>query len=170
MSQMQPSGAWCARCRLIVDSGKFCNLCGGPLTPSRPSQPRRPILWVILGFSALALMGLCSRGNKSPEQPRATEAPPASPVSRWESDTGKIEAYTMAKQFVTDRLKAPSTADYPWYSSDSVQVVHRGEGVFVVRAHVDSQNSFGAMIRTRFVCELKNTTGDSWSLISLDTQ
>lgn len=55
-----------------------------------------------------------------------------------------IAAYTMAEKFVTDRLKSPSTADFPWYRKEFVE--HLGGGRYRVRAYVDAQNSFGGMI------------------------
>ncbi len=77
----------------------------------------------------------------------------------------------MSQSFLKDRLKAPSTASFPWYSDSSVTVTHEGAGVFTVRAYVDSRNSFGAMLRTRYTCKLKDKGDDkTWSLISLTTE
>jgi hypothetical protein len=73
----------------------------------------------------------------------------------------------MSKQFMEKRLKAPSTADFPWYSNSEVSVIHRGGGTFDVRSYVDAQNSFGAQIRTHYTCTLKDNGNDSWSPISL---
>jgi len=75
----------------------------------------------------------------------------------------------MSQTFMKRKLKAPATADFPSYSDSDVSVVHRGGGVFMVKSYVDAQNSFGANIRTHYICELKDNGGDSWSLISMLT-
>ena len=46
-------------------------------------------------------------------------------------------------------LKARATADYPFGDCAGIKTFN---GRAVYSGHVDSQNSFGAMIRTRFLC------------------
>ena len=79
---------------------------------------------------------------------------------------GKFSAWVMAKNFVKERLKSPSTADFGGVFSDyqdPVSVVtDLGGGKYVVRAWVDSQNGFGATIRTRFICELQDMGNARW--------
>jgi hypothetical protein len=73
----------------------------------------------------------------------------------------EVGAWTMAKTAVKSRLRAPSTAEFPWYSGDYVR--RFGNCRFVVNSHVDAQNGFGAMIRNRFTVELDyDGQGDSW--------
>ncbi len=85
----------------------------------------------------------------------------------------KIDAWVMAQQFVEDKLKSPSTASYggvfsgDYQDPDSVVTV-LGGGKYRVRAWVDSQNSFGAQIRTHFTCELEDQGGGSWRCTSLN--
>lgn len=63
------------------------------------------------------------------------------------------------EEFVPKRLKAPATAEF---SGASVS----GTGdVFVVTGHVDSENSFGAKIRSRYTCTVRSS-GDQWRLQS----
>jgi hypothetical protein len=63
------------------------------------------------------------------------------------------------------RLKAPSTADFPWYDEDNVQ--DEGNGRFVVSSYVDAENAFGAKIRVFFYCEVQYEGGDRWKLVDL---
>ena len=82
----------------------------------------------------------------------------------------KISAWVMAQQFVKDNLKSPSSADFgsvfgDYQKPDNV-VTDLGGGKFQVNAWVDAQNSFGAKIRTRFVCELQYVGNDRWKLTS----
>jgi hypothetical protein len=76
---------------------------------------------------------------------------------------GEIEAYIAAQEFVTRSLKAPSTADFGEYTVNEL-----GENNFRVIGSVDAANSFGAMIRKRYVCRLTYLGNDKWSLDSLD--
>jgi hypothetical protein len=77
----------------------------------------------------------------------------------------KISAYTMCQQFTEDRLKSPSTADWPWGASDATTDL--GDGRYRVRTHVDAQNSFGAMIRSQVDCTVRFVGGDKWQLEDL---
>lgn len=79
------------------------------------------------------------------------------------------DAFNICKEFVEDRLKAPSTAVFRNYFEDDgeVTVTGSGSGPYTVRSSVDSQNGFGAMLRSDFVCTVENTSGDSWHLIDL---
>lgn len=77
----------------------------------------------------------------------------------------------MAQKFVKDRLKSPSTADFGSvfddYQSPENVVTVLGRGKCRVRAWVDSQNSFGATIRTHFTCELEFRDDEMWYCTSL---
>lgn len=77
---------------------------------------------------------------------------------------GGSMAEVMCENFVTDRLKAPSTADFP--GADSVDEL--GSDEYEVTASVDSENGFGAMIRTDYVCTIRYSGDDKWTLVSLD--
>lgn len=69
-------------------------------------------------------------------------------------------AYQACKSLVRDRLKAPSSADFPWVrSSDVTEAL--GGGRYRVRSYVDAQNSFGGMIRNRYDCTVRYSSG-SW--------
>jgi len=77
----------------------------------------------------------------------------------------KFEAYVMSQQFVEDRLKSPSSAKFP--ARSTAYIKHLGNGRYHVVAHVDSQNSFGAMIRNKFICELHTDDGNRWTCDTL---
>jgi hypothetical protein len=73
-------------------------------------------------------------------------------------------AFVMSQKFITDRLKAPATADFPWKSSDGVTVKDLGGCAFNVSAYVDAQNSFGANIRTRYSMNIRyQQSDDTWN-------
>lgn len=63
------------------------------------------------------------------------------------------------EKFIPARLKAPSTAKY------SAVTVTESAGNYTVMGSVDAENSFGAPIRSSFVCTM-HSTGDQWVLDS----
>ena len=79
----------------------------------------------------------------------------------------KINAWVMAQTFVEKRLKAPSTAKFPSINEDGVNVTPLGNNEYNVFGFVDSQNGFGAMIRTRFFCRLRDDGNGSWRLLDM---
>jgi hypothetical protein len=73
----------------------------------------------------------------------------------------KVAAYTFAQDFVKDRLKSPSTASFPWGMKDAT--LYLGRNGYRIRSYVDSQNGFGATVRTDFDCTVRQN-GDKWTL------
>lgn len=57
---------------------------------------------------------------------------------------------------VTQRLKAPRTAQFASVGETRVNAMRPGERYDVV-SHVDAQNAFGALIRKRYRCEVEFT-------------
>jgi len=104
--------------------------------------PPKAMPWLI-GIGVLFLIGVLSGGGAG----GATD----------------LDAWQMSKQFVTRGLKAPKTADFPWFSEEFVQ---RGQGSndFTVSAYVDSQNSFGALIRSDWTARVHHEGSGNWRL------
>ena len=75
----------------------------------------------------------------------------------------KGSAAVACQEFVTRRLKSPGSADFPWNFGE---VTSTGD-TFTVRSHVDSQNSYGALLRTNYVCTVEDR-GESWFLVEMD--
>ena len=105
-----------------------------------------------------------SSGSNSSDNSDGTSAASSSP--------DEVSAWVMAQQFVTDKLKAPSTASFGGVFSGDYQdprsaVTDLGGDKFRVIAWVDSQNGFGAMIRNQFICELEYVGNDRWRCTSL---
>jgi hypothetical protein len=82
-----------------------------------------------------------------------------------------ILAHIMAQKFVTDKLKAPSTAEFSDYGDSGTSAKHIGDCSHEILGYVDSQNGFGAMIRTTYYAIVKNDIGtNNWRLIHMETQ
>ena len=86
--------------------------------------------------------------------------------SKPKPEHDKIGAAVMAEEFIKKELKSPGSAKFPWYN-DSM-VTDLGNGKYRYVSYVDSQNGFGALLRTNFICTVKYVGDKKWSLESLD--
>lgn len=102
---------------------------------------RNQVAWLIL---ALIVAGGC-----------ASLIGGGSDGSNSGSDVGAVLA---CEDFVERELRAPSTADFP---STSDAEVNRTGDRWRVSSHVDSENGFGAMIRSDWTCTVE-LDGDTW--------
>ncbi len=77
-----------------------------------------------------------------------------------------ITAFVISKNFISTALKSPSTADFPFSDFTANNL---GGNRYAVNSYVDSQNSFGAMIRNNWQVTLLYMGGEpsdnrSWKL------
>lgn len=77
------------------------------------------------------------------------------------------DAFVYGKEYVKQNLKAPSTAKFGSYGNSSVQ--HYTGCKFVVTGYVDSQNSFGAMLRSNYSVTL-TPSGLGWTLENISIE
>ena len=63
-------------------------------------------------------------------------------------------AFNYSEEFVKERLKSPSTASFPRSSEKRDYITKLGENKYLIEAWVDSQNGFGAMIRSKYSCTI----------------
>lgn len=76
------------------------------------------------------------------------------PTATVKSDSSIACAY--AQLAVESRLKSPSTADFPVCNEKNL--IRESDGKITVTSYVDSQNSFGAVVRTPFQVMLHSTS------------
>ncbi len=80
-----------------------------------------------------------------------------------ESDAN-IMSITLCEMRTRDTLKAPRSAKFPWVKKASFD-----GSLAILKSYVDAQNSFGAMIRTNYICTVRYKGGDpdnseSWNI------
>ena len=122
-----------------------------PTTIEEPDTLRtwfRRYWWTLLIVAVIVLVAAL---------PNRDSAPPLSEQ--------RYIAHAACADFTRDRLRAPSTADFPEHDDRGVTVVHRVDGEWTVRSFVDSENGFGAKIRTAFVCTVSRNDNGDWRLI-----
>ena len=70
------------------------------------------------------------------------------------TEHSKFLAYNYAEDFIEQRLKSPSTAEFPGVSEKDGHITNLGGGEYQINSWVDSQNGFGAMIRSNWSCKI----------------
>ncbi len=77
------------------------------------------------------------------------------------------EAWNMGQQFVTDSLKAPASAHFANIADPKSGFQMIEDGAWETWGSVDSQNSFGAMLRSEWRVVVKPAGGKQWRRIYL---
>ncbi|BDB52112.1 hypothetical protein [Flavobacterium ammonificans] len=122
---------------------------------SKPKQPvtSGAVIFTIAFFFIIFLVFKCSC-SQTEEQ-----------VSKNKEQNSKITALTAAQEEVKSRLKSPSSANFPW-GIDCVTKI--SDNTYVINSYVDSQNSFGAMLRTNFTCQITLNDNDTYTCNSVE--
>ena len=102
------------------------------------------VIAISLIFFSLMFIAICS-GPDEPEKPSKPKV----------QTHDKLDALIVSQDFVNDVLKSPATAKYGTDIS-SVQKVRGlpGKEEYMIRNYVDSENSYGAMLRTYYTCKI----------------
>lgn len=77
-----------------------------------------------------------------------------------------MEAIAMAEKIVKQKLVSPRSAKFPRFSETTAVKVNKD--TCVISSYVDSQNRFGAMLRTYYIAEVKYLGNDKWQLLDLE--
>ncbi|WP_340382292.1 hypothetical protein U5640_36305 [Streptomyces sp. SS7] len=85
---------------------------------------------------------------------------------------GDHAAAIICEDFVKQRLKSPSTADFPGVTdadyAKTTTLSDTKPWKYKVTGVVDSQNGFGAIVRSAYVCTVSTKDNDTWTLNDLD--
>lgn len=101
----------------------------------------------VMAFLILFYFKCCSNDEKSVEVKKAEVV--LTPEQKSKQHT-KTDAFVEAISVVRNQLKAPSTADFGYDSENGCKQMN--DSSFVVKNYVDSENSFGAKLRSEFLC------------------
>jgi hypothetical protein len=112
----------------------------------------------VAGVLCLAALAGCGSGD-------ATAPPTTNRKATTTLVPRDLDAFDACKGFVKRQLKAPSTAKFRnYYEQDGeVVVLGTGDGPYTVMSSVDSENSFGAKLRSNFTCKV-TLSGGTWKL------
>ncbi len=124
----------------IQDEAIVCKHCGKGLTPKQETnktpawQSGCLIFLLIIGALYLIVQFF-------------------TPPAKERSLTPKEIAWYGCQVAIESRLKAPKTAEFQRYSEKDIRYIN--DKIYYVYMYVDSQNGFGAMIRTDFTCQIE---------------
>jgi hypothetical protein len=164
----------CPYCRKPVEEGDtVCTNCWKQLPKPGERIPGKawygtigPLGWVaIFFFVLLAIFGsMLINQNIENARRRASAPPTITPSPRPDVGTD-IGAFVICKQFVTETLTSPSSAEFQ--SMVDAQVIKYKPNRWEVTAWVEADNSFGASIRDLFTCRVEYQGAGNWTLIDL---
>lgn len=106
------------------------------------------VLVVLFLFGLIAIYTIYSPKNSNISNDNNVEIP--------ETKDHSTAAFVKSKRFITQALKSPSTADFPF---DDYKAINLGNDRYEVSSYVDSENSFGANIRSTWKVVLKYKGG-----------
>lgn len=107
------------------------------------------IVCIIVFITNLVFYGLINTDIYKQKYEHSSSVESVNVQSKRKEDEGlsKYEAETVSQSLITRFLKAPATAKFAPYSAWNSIVYSDG---VIVSSYVDSQNSFGAMLRSYF--------------------
>lgn len=152
----------CPKCNAVFNEPqKFCQNCGFQFgqSPSPTQQSSSgcgsAILWLIgIGAALFLILFIISYIRIENEAPK---------------DSLKRNAIYAARDLMEQRLKSPSSASFQSTSEAQYQTFEEnGKQLYVVTSYVDSENSFGAKIRTNFAITMSKS-GTTWYLEDIYT-
>lgn len=118
--------------------------------------------WFLIVVLVAGGIGALFGGGGDSDTPKDHPSGSSSKPDRASIVGDAIGAQVVCQQFVEDRLKSPSTADF---SDEDARHVHGKR--WQVIGSVDSENGFGAMIRNDYRCLVTFKGDDNWRLIEL---
>jgi hypothetical protein len=146
----------CPECqKKISESAETCPNCGFKLSSEKVKNIKEQdkenfrngaIGCVVILIVFFLLYKTCGGNNNEYETP-------------WQDKDESTMAYIMCQDWVKQRLVSPATADFPRY--DQVTVTRNGQ-VYTIVGYVDSQNRFGALLRSNFYAEVEQIDKERW--------
>jgi len=138
---------------------------------------------VVLPFALIALLfggykvfdywEEVSYARADPATKAAKDAAKAAQAAAGQEEVLAIELISRSQEAVTKRLKAPRTAKFPstllLLGRHEYKIYKMPGGSYRVFSWVDSQNGFGAMIRSQWMVELKGS-GDQWEVVTVTVE
>ena len=106
-------------------------------------------------FVILSLPFLIAGCGLSPEEKAKQEAQNAADALEVKTRQEKYDVYNAAQPFIVDKLTSPGSAKFEDFNDDAVKVL--SPGVYGVSGYVDSQNGFGALLRSGWAIRMHKT-------------
>lgn len=146
----------CPGCsRVVSKKADICPHCGYSIKIWRRKNLKRLLSYSVAIMTVIIILCLGIFGE-----------PIIKPLPVSKNKPNDIDAFVMSQSFVEQRLIAPATAKFP-YIGDAYEVTKLDSVTWLVDSYVDSQNGFGAFIRTRYLAKLMYRGNDRWKLLNI---
>jgi hypothetical protein len=86
----------------------------------------------------------------------------------WKKKDESSMARVLIKDEIKKQLKSPSSAKFPGIIEETEYVIQGDDQMYIMRSWVDSQNSFGAMVRTEYTAVIQQAEQGKWVLHALN--
>ena len=119
--------------------------------------------WVIWLFAGLMVFFIIFLVDSQAKRKEYLEKQPSGNLSKPPAKrVNKSLAYIMCEKMVAKKLKSPKTAEFA--SDWTNHVSYLGDGKYKINSYVDSQNSFGALVRSKFSCVMTDLGDSKWQI------
>ena len=110
----------------------------------------------------ILICSVCFAGCMSKEQKRRAEADALYEQKIKAENEFASKAFVISKYFVKRKIKTPATAQFPFTDFQYTLISPR---IVEIRSYFDTQNSFGANVRTHYALRMEYT-GNEWEDLS----
>lgn len=137
---------------------------------SKDEKNRAYISLLLILFFIILLFKYCGNKNETIKTENNKNVAPQISASDSAKMHTEREAYFYAQVYLKSILKSPTTAKFESYH-DGLSI-KLNDTTFNINGYVDSQNSFGAMIRAEYKCNVYYTSDNKshFKLITFDNR
>lgn len=140
-----------------------------PTIAQKPDTSSGILKTIAIGFACVVGLGvimanLASHSNSSPTTEKTTQSPPELPLIHYKTE---------AKDAILKLLKTPGAAKFSqdsWTDTDTEVAKYPGTTTITVSGWVDSQNSYGALLRQKYMVSLDTAQQNNPYFIILGEQ
>ena len=152
----------CPHCKTEIDwEASRCPNCHGKVYVWDSGKKMLVVIVVLLFF-----IGIFNMGSYTPSSSSSSSSSPSvsTPSPEEIKNKRRIESIVFAESVIEKTLKAPSTAKFVDVEAYELSNL---KDVWAVNGYVDSQNSFGAMIRSQWEVQLDYRDGKGGTVKSI---
>jgi hypothetical protein len=133
-------------------------------------------IWKIVGIAFVVLCALSYISGRVSKKPVPAQAQPVVEIpavpqpEKWETENNRAMAWIKVQDAIKQNLKAPATAKFPGILDlgGDLIIEQRENHNYLIKAYVDAQNDYGALIRTHFTAVIQQVSENGWRIDSLD--